>query len=211
MSELHESQLFPPRIATERLPDHLAQGDVLTAFEADIIPKFRPRPIAYVITSNSCDLMNTEGTTFVSAIPAYPLQVWATVVIEQKRRRATKAGRAISRKDLEDALFGRLDSLVNYEDKRCFFIPPHASIEPGGAFGSLEQIFAVSMAHYPLLMANRIATLESPWKELLGFKMGHLFNRVAVPSIEKQASREWLEKAHSDAVTNWLKADITPP
>lgn len=181
------------------------QGDIVVP-PSDIQTKVK----YLMIISQSCDLINGDVDS-VALVPIFDLNEVESIIKQKKeeeneekvKRLEKKLGelteekireRRTLEKQIKDVSKGLLDSvkkkikkIKEYDNKIFFYLPVNNICNTERAV-KLDLILNLRKKDYEeILLRNRICSLNSPWREKLGWAVGNLFNRVAVDwkSLEK--------------------------
>jgi hypothetical protein len=198
---------FAQILTSKTLPGQLSQGDVLKDLPSAIAGIFVPKPVGLVVASNTCDLVQRGRMSFLFVSPIYRLDLWIGSVLRQRLEKIRNDGGVTPDYDQAvEHVTGKLQSLANYQDKWLYFIPPHKVLDNSATFVSMDQTSPTSVELYDQLLAARVATIKTPWKEKFGFKVGYLFNRVATPTPDYHEVREWLHTSYGVVIREILEA-----
>ncbi len=188
------------------LKEELSQGDIITDPSSDITGIFEPPPLGFAVASNTCDLVQRGKMSYVFLSPIFGLDRWLKDILRQQIARIKGSGGANPNYDWAiNFVIPKLHGLANYEDKWFYFIPPHEVLEGSASFVGMDQTSPFPIAYYNELLAARVATIKSPWKEKFGFKVGYLFNRVATPTPDPQEVLEWLDASYGNVIREILE------
>ncbi len=124
-----------------------------------------------------------------------------------EKLRIAKGGGGVPGYDtLVNLISNKLHTLANYEDKRLFFLPRHRIFGESAAFTSLEQTGPLPISRYGNFLSSRVASMRSPWREKLGYKIGHLFGRVATPTPDPGHVQDWVKDVYGLAIKKIMKS-----
>ncbi len=195
-----EPSPFEQILTEDPLPNYLGQGDIAVDFESNKLPVPEPPTSNWILLSNTCDLVQKEQMSYMSVAPVYELQVWVEDLVLERLRRAKDGGGVPGYDTLVKLISKKLHRLANYEDKRLFFLPPHRIFGESAAFTSLEQTGPLPISRYGNFLSSRVASMRSPWREKLGYKIGHLFGRVATPTPDRSHVQDWIKDVYGSAI-----------
>lgn len=151
-----------------------------------------PHFYKYMVLTQTCDL------THIDKMPPF---IFLSVV---RKLNETLDVKEIYKKK-KDATKRLLQELYNYNyNKRGFFYLPKSD-ENGieeESLVDLRVIFSLHKVHYKALIKARIGGLDPLFASQLGFMVGYMFNRVAVPSWNDSNENETLEKKISITMTD---------
>ncbi len=54
--------------------------------------------------------------------------------------------------------------------------------------------------------SSRVASMLSPWREKLGYKIGNLFGRVATPTPDRGHVQDWVKDVYGLAIKQFVKS-----
>lgn len=206
ISDTGSKNPFPGVYQKDQFEDHLCQGDIIVGFKSELLPTYKPPPLGTLILSQTCDLENEGNIHFISLSPIYVLDVYINRLVEQTIR---KRGPDIAYERAIDIISEKVSQLANYQDKRLFFLPPDSIFNGSAAFSGIDEISAIPVTHWKELLKLRRASILSPWREKLGFKMGYLYNRVATHTPRFKDIRTWVEANYKDFVKESLATALS--
>ncbi len=201
-----EPSPFEQILTEDPLPDYLGQGDIAVDFGSRKLPVPKPPTSSWILLSNTCDLVQREKMSYMSVAPVYELHVWVEDLVLEKLRRAKDGDGVPGYDSLVKRISKKLHTLANYEDKRLFFLPPHRIFGESAAFTSLEQTGPLPISRYENFRSSRVASMLSPWREKLGYKIGYLFGRVATPTPDRSHVQDWVKDVYGAAIKKIMKS-----
>ncbi len=179
---------FPDIFETDKnnIPtDHLCQGDIFTRFEDRRLPPVDPIEVGFMVLNYTCDLINLKDITYICICPIFKIDV----LIESYLKAHPKK----SEDNLKSLLIDNINILFNNKKKFFYFLPSIAEFEDSPAFADLSQISKLPIEIINDILDHRIGVLKNPWREKLGWMSGNIFNRVAIPDINKNVGKEFVE------------------
>ena len=195
--------------------DYLNQGDILANYPEmikEIIPNYQPQELAIMILNNTCDLVN-ENIEYISFCPVIDLNNYIIPVLDKIIKQISKTQENIKKtkkrwKDsqIEEAisknLFNKVQSILTFTSKTKFFVIPHQSLGNKLAYADIERITTINFSKFTSITQYRVLSLNNPWKELLGFKLGYLFNRVATKDLNDDFIRNTVKSYWNTSINN---------
>ncbi|MCK5290432.1 MAG: hypothetical protein KAR39_00240 [Thermoplasmata archaeon] len=171
------------------------------AYESNAVPNYRPRTDSLIILSETCDLEHPGNIGYISFSPIFPLEVYIKSAVKLL---AKKWGEETTFEKVVDAVSQKVYNVVNFQDKRLYFLPPADFLGDSASFSSIEQISHINFSYEEDLLARRKASMKSPWREKLAYKAGYLFNRVATPTPDHKAVFTWVENVYKETIKDSL-------
>jgi hypothetical protein len=193
MASPREDSPFADIYLDGNLPAYLSQGDIIANLPPEYTNEFEPAPLAIIVVSNTCDLVNLAATAFISVAPVFELGVWIEEALRQRMAKLKPEDARPTYGSILGDLANKVFDLANYQNKRHFFLPPHKGWGNSAAFASLDQLTFLPSSDFRILVDHRTVSINSAWKEQLGYRLGYLFNRVATPTPDKGQVQQWTE------------------
>lgn len=172
------------------LESYLCQGDILIDFNKDKIQTFKPEKyfLGILVLSFTCDIKNNK-LKYINYCPIFNFENLINKSLEnfqqnQKLMNNVKNGDNPVQY-VEDKLFGLLSSLFNYKIRNIFYLKSNEIFNEKEAYADIEQIYSISIKNKDELIKCRVASLQNPWVENLGYMLGYCFNRVALEELTK--------------------------
>jgi len=175
------------KIYLDELQENLCQGDIFIRFDdTDVIPPVFPKEVGFIVLSYTCDLEHYEKLPSIYCSPIFNLDnLIPRLIDEQKDIKKTEK--------IESNLKSIINSILNNQHKFYFFLTPISELTNIPMFVHLGRIFTINILYIEKIKTNRIAGLSSPWREKLGYKIGHIFNRIAIESIDSKISNSYVD------------------
>jgi len=162
--------------------NHLCQGDIIVDLELKLIADFEPKEYfkGILILTYTCDLVpEQDPVEFINFCPIFSLDCMIKPMIDiYTEKFRTKKNPS---KEINEVIKRKLNDICNYKRKNIFFLISDEVLDNEDCYANLEQIYSVGIDDVESLLNNRKASLQSPWIEKLGFKIGYCFNRIALP------------------------------
>jgi hypothetical protein len=185
-----------PNIFKDKKPSHLCQGDIFKKINTeDVLPPSSAYQVGYMILNNTCDLIHLKDLAYLSICPIFKI----SIIIEEY----IKANAKREKKNIIESLSNKLYSLSNNKKKIYFFIPTISSLGDTPNIADISQIIKISTKYKLEILENRIKVIKSPWREKLAWKIANLFNRVALPDINREVIDKTILK--SEILDKFLK------
>lgn len=221
---------MPPIIYVEISKDSgLQQGDILDkspailsalgkAFPEDLLEK----TYAFIVLTQSCDLVRRNKKSckakYISLATISPLEDNLIMLLDDACEKAcldpdmSISGLYIS-KDRNKA-HQLIERILNQteEDRALFYLPPY--LDAGIAVHSIANLqvnFALKLDNYDSLIKNLKGRLSNVYQNRLGWLVGNLFSRVAIPDFDQEEKktiiRELLKRKDSERGPFWISQD----
>ena len=190
----------------------LFQGDIIKR-EEDECDFFdgQEDAVGYLIVSNSCDIIN-GNIEFISLVPIYPffkgvegkMEKYKSKFVDQCKSKSFNVGGFI--KQFENEIVDLISDEVNYKRKSTFFLSPLHKFGDFPTLATIEDVRSVPVNETKdLILDHRICSLKNPWRELLGFKVAYLYNRIATDDPPaKEELNGWWKKAYEKSYNEFI-------
>lgn len=177
---------------TDDLSDHLNQGDIFTKLSnPDFNYDFGPANIAFMILTYTCDFTNNK-VYHVNFCPIY--------TIESLIVKLTETNQYKNESNALDSSKKFITQISQYNNSKFYFLPSHQNLNNKNSYANLELIQSIKYEKFKAeMLSNRILSLNSPWREKLGYLISYNYNRVALKDHNKSLLQ--------DLYTNQLKEE----
>lgn len=173
-----------------KLESYLCQGDIIIDFNKDKIQTFKPENffLGILVLSFTCDIKYNK-LKYVNYCPIFNFENIIDDFLK-KFQQNQKLMNNMKNSDnpfqyIEDNLFNLLSLLFNYKIRNIFYLKPNGFFDEKEAYADIEQIYSISMDNKDELIKCRVASLQNPWVENLGYMLGYCFNRIALEELTK--------------------------
>ena len=140
--------------------------------------------VGFLLVSNSCDIVNEDIQQFLFC----PIVTISSIVRSLSTELKSSGVKGPSKTDLSN-LRSRIHDVMGYKHKTYFFLPKKDKVIGENSAALLEHLIALKRESVLADFASgRRITLASPWRENLGWRVGNLFNRVALNNHSKKLS-----------------------
>jgi hypothetical protein len=198
---------------TYEKPDasNLSQGDVLLPgreLREDVLRPFHPyfadpKYLAFMVTTQSCDLFRRDGKPSASHISIAPVRSLKAVWLRMaKTLRCHMGGRFFDAKGKDQAR-QLLDRIVDQNETSMglFYLHPDGEVGIGDpSVAHLRLGVALSASHYDVLLDARTASLTPEFRAKFGWLLGNLYSRAA--------ARDWADDKNGKQEILELKRDF---
>lgn len=169
--------------------DKPQQGDIIisniinyTELSASIDEEFAKNLLGIAILSNSCDVQH--GINYVSFAPIFSLNFVKNKIVEEKLKslvdKKVSDEKEIQAK-IKKAIDDNIDNIATYKNKKYFYLPIKNPYIKEEAVIALEIGFTVEISEcFNVFETDRKLSLNHPWREMLGYKVANLYNRIAL-------------------------------
>ena len=65
---------------------------------------------------------------------------------------------------------------------------------------NIDRVSSLSIKHEAKILQFRVAGLENPWRELLGYKLGYLFTRIATEDVNEDMISNIIDAEYNDLI-----------
>lgn len=221
---------MPPNIYQDIAPESgLQQGDILDkspailsalgkVFPEDLISKTN----AFIVLTQTCDLMRRNKkpckAKYINLATVSPLEDSIIMLLDDICDRASlNAGSTISgiyiSKDKYKAeqLIERILNQTE-EDRALFYLPPQADAGIGvHSIVNLQVNAPLKVDCYDSLVGNLKGRLKNEYQNRLGWLVGNLFSRVAIPEFDinekKSIIKDFLTPKDKESGPFWISRD----
>lgn len=167
---------------TTDFENHLCQGDIIIDLKLKLIADFEPKEYfkGILILTYTCDLvLEQDPVEYINFCPIFSLDCMIKPMIDiyAEKFRDKKS----PDKEISVVIKRKLKDICNYKRKNIFFLIADEILDNEDCYADLEQIYSITIDNVESILNNRKASLQSPWIEKLGFKIGYCFNRIALP------------------------------
>lgn len=167
--------------------DELCQGDFFSLTDSEIdeffpyILKVEENEIKkFIIVSNTCDIQQ-NNIKYLSIAPIIELKPMLDDIAFKKKENGSK------KENIESAIINFVKDLHIYNNKEYFYLPKNNRYDISEeSIVLLEYILTKQIDDFMPFIRKKVKyTLKPPWKEKLGWKMGYLYNRIALIDFPK--------------------------
>jgi len=169
----------------DELHENVTQGDILSRFGTKILPKINPKELGFMVLTYTCDLVNKKELAFINICPVFSINVIIDNFIKLNLDK--------SEKKLKNELIQRILDLSKFKKKYYFFLTPNPIFNNIPAYADIGQISNLPLKYYEDIKSSRLISLLSPWREKLGWKLGYLFNRIALEDVKKDEIENFID------------------
>ena len=173
----------------------LTQGDIFARFETKFLPNIDPEELSFMVLTYSCDLVNRKDLSFIHICPVFSIEVIIADYIDINK------GKNVD--NLRNGLKDKIYDISQFIPKNYFFLTPHPIFNYLPAYADIGQIWNLPIEYYDEMKSNRLVSLFSPWREKLGWKLGYLFNRIALEDVRKEEIENFID--NNDVLIEFLK------
>ena len=185
---------------TDKKTNHLYQGDIFLKFEDDFFSTRDPEEIAYLVISYTCDIY-LKKLNHICFTPIFKFEKIVSGLIDENKKKK-------ERSKFENAIIDRIDQIINNNQPTSFFLSPNPIFDNQPVYSDLGQILYLEFEKKDKILNSRIKSLTNPWRERLGYKTGYLFNRVALPNIERDTTIQYFKS--NELVKAFIKQYYPP-
>lgn len=177
-------------------PETLSQGDIFSRFETKLLPITNPEELGFMVLTYTCDLVNRKNLSFINICPVFNIEVIITDFIDLNRNKNAE--------NLKKRLKSKIYDISQYIPKNYFFLAPNPIFNELPAYADIEQISNLPIEYYDEIKSNRLVSLFTPWREKLGWKLGYLFNRIALDDVRKEEIESFIDS--NEVLVEFLKS-----
>jgi len=183
----------------------LCQGDIIVGYtheENNKIPKFGPIKGLMVLTY-TCDLQRPKELSFLTLCPVFPIDVFIREFVSGKAQIILESDNQLTPEIIngfEEKAMNKLSDISQNKEKWTFFLTPAPILDNSPAYASLSQIFSIPIDVYNDLLKHCELRLSNPWRELLGWSVGNLFNRIATDDIKRPMVIPYFKESYSKVI-----------
>lgn len=175
---------------------NLTQGDVFSRFETKLLPRTDPEELGFMVLTYTCDLVNRKNLSFIHICPVFSIEVIIADYIDINKERSEEN----LRKGLKDKIY----DISQFIPRNYFFLAPNPVFNNLPAYAEIGQIWNLPIEYYDEIKSNRLVSLFSPWREKLGWKLGYLFNRIALEDVKKEEIESFID--NNEVLIEFLKS-----
>lgn len=191
--------------------DDLQQGDVLGRTPQigevlrEVFPNLGEANIAFLVTSQTCDLVRRSGGTcksdYVTLATVRELEPYLPRLIEPLCGTGTTGVFDENRRDIGRQFIERLIN-QNEQGQGLFYLHPVADVPvlARPSIARLRVTLSLRREHYDTMRSARVARLDEHFAAKLGWLAGNLFSRVATRDLE--------DDVKSDLVRDYLNPGV---
>lgn len=175
----------------------LLQGDILKVdgqfrayfeeFYPKIIYKENDKEKYVMVLTQSCDLVKTEKRnpklSHINVCLVKSLRYVVQKLAIDEIKPAVIAGKTIVQRDVLDQLKDKLSKLLNNSGQKTYFFLPKRSSFAEDMVAVLPLSFSFRIAHYDLLLQNKILELKPEFRAKVGNIVGQLYGRVGTTDL----------------------------
>lgn len=164
-----------------------------------------PKYVAFAITTQTCDMVLRNEKCSSPYITLSPIRLLREMLQQVLESLYEPLASGIFSTEFKFEARKLLDRIVNQNEQALglFYLHPDADLELGeAAVIALRVGIALRSCHYDEMCASRIGRLKAEYQSRLGWMVGNLYSRVAVPGWEDRTGGKRLQKEIVNAFVN---------
>ncbi|MHA2243885.1 MAG: hypothetical protein ACXADY_02860 [Candidatus Hodarchaeales archaeon] len=196
---------YPDMYVEDDESNTLCQGDIFLNFDEEVLPdndnwQYAP----YIVLTYSCDLARPKEILYLAVSPVMKFEELLTKTLEKYK---TKTRDPKKNKEQKSKVLGEILNLANSRQKFFFFLSPIVELKNVLLYSDLSRVFSISNDYIEIIIQKRIKSLDSPWREKLGYKIGNLYNRVAIndeDEVKKDTIKNYIFTENKELVEKFI-------